>query len=142
MEEKVLIVDDDPDFLEALADRMRANGMNVTTSMSAKQAIEMTATQAFDAVVLDLIMPEMDGLETLEALKKTRPDLQVILLTGHATVTKGIEAMKLGAMDFIEKPADLKTITEKIKKAHARRMIITEKRTQEKIQKIIQEKGW
>ena len=142
MEEKVLIVDDEQDFLEALADRMRTGGMRVSTSTTAKEAIKMAEEEAYDAVILDLMMPEMDGLATLKVLRDKRPDLQVILLTGHATVEKGIEAMKLGAMDFIEKPVDLKALTERIKKAQAKRMIIAEKRTQEKIRKIMHQKGW
>jgi FixJ family two-component response regulator len=64
---------------------------------------------------------------------------QVILLNGHATVEKGIQAMKLGVMDFIEKPADLGLLTERIKKAQAQKLIIVEKKTEEKIRKIMAE---
>ena len=78
----------------------------------------------------------------LKVLKAKRPELQVILLTGHATVEKGIEAMKLGAMDFLEKPADLSQLTEKIKKAQAKKMLIVEKQNEDKIKKILEEKGW
>jgi FixJ family two-component response regulator len=66
----------------------------------------------------------------------------VILLTGFGTLEKGIEAMKLGATDFVEKPADLETLTQKIKNAHAKKMILVEKQTEEKIRRIIQEKPW
>lgn len=142
MSEKVLLVDDEQDFLEALAERMRARGMEVTTTTSAEDALKMAAEGTYDAIVLDLMMPEMDGLEVLKALKNRIPEIQVILLTGYATLNKGIEAMKLGAMDFIEKPADLKVLTEKIKTAHAHKMILSEKKLEEKIKKIIQGKGW
>ena len=142
MSEKVLLVDDEQDFLEALAERMRARGMDVTTTTSAEDALKMAAEGTYDAIVLDLMMPEMDGLEVLKALKNRIPEIQVILLTGYATLNKGIEAMKLGAMDFIEKPADLKVLTEKIKTAHAHKMILSEKKLEEKIKKIIQGKGW
>ena len=71
-------------------------------------------------------MPEMDGLETLKQLKEINPDLQVILLTGHGTIDKGVEAMKLGAMDFVEKPADFQELLEKIKKAKDKRMLLIE----------------
>ncbi|MEN8788851.1 MAG: response regulator, partial [Flavobacteriaceae bacterium] len=74
--------------------------------------------------------------------KEKKPESQVILLTGHATVDKGIEAMKLGAMDFLEKPADLSQLTEKIKKAHAKKMIIVEKQIEEKVKKILRTVGW
>ena len=142
MPEKVLLIDDEKDFLEALSERMEARGMQVSTTTSAKDALDRVEKGSYDAVVLDLMMPEMDGLETLVALKKKRPELQIILLTGHATVEKGIEAMKLGAMDFIEKPADLQALTEKIKKAQAQKMILVEKESEKKIKEIVLSKGW
>lgn len=128
MSEKVLIIDDEQEFTEALAERMTNRGMTVSTSSSAIEGLQSVEEQSFDVVVLDLQMPEMDGIETLKILKKKRPELQVILLTGHATVEKGIEAMKLGAMDLLEKPADMTTLTEKIKKAQAKKMILVEKK--------------
>jgi FixJ family two-component response regulator len=75
-------------------------------------------------------------------LKEKRPEIQVILLTGHATVEKGIEAMKLGAMDLVEKPADLSVLTEKIQKAQAKKMILVEKKSEEKIKNIMMNKSW
>jgi DNA-binding NtrC family response regulator len=142
MKEKILLVDDEKDFLDIMVERMSTRGMEVFTASSAAEAVRMIDKESFDAAVLDLMMPEVDGLEALKAIKTKRPDLQIILLTGHATVEKGIEAMKLGAMDLVEKPADLKLLTEKIKKAQARRMIIVEKKTEEKIKKIITSRGW
>ena len=142
MTEKVLLIDDEQDFLDALSERMRARDMEVTTSTSAAAALKKAEKESYDAIVLDLMMPEMDGLEALQQIKKNNPELQVILLTGHATVEKGIEAMKLGATDFLEKPADLKTLTEKIKNAHTKKMILVEKQTEEKIKNILAIKGW
>ncbi|MBW1722445.1 MAG: response regulator [Deltaproteobacteria bacterium] len=142
MPEKVLLVDDEEDFLDTLAERMRDRDMDVETTTSAEEALKRADEESFDAVVLDLMMPGMDGLEVLKALKKRNPDIQVILLTGYASLDKGIEAMKLGAMDFIEKPADLKILTEKIKEAHAQKMMLVEKKIEEKMKKIIQGKAW
>jgi DNA-binding NtrC family response regulator len=142
MEEKVLLVDDEAEFLDTLAERMRNRGMQVSTSMSAEEAIRTTETGDYDVVILDLLMPGMDGIQALKALKKKKPDLQVILLTGHATVQKGIEAMKLGAMDLLEKPADINELTEKIQKAKARKMILVEKKTEDKIRDILRSKSW
>ena len=142
MAEKVLLVDDEQDFLETLAERMRTRGMNVSTTTSATDAVKMAEAESYDAVVLDLKMPGMDGLEVLSAIKQRNPDIQVILLTGHATLEKGIEAMKLGAMDFIEKPADIQVLTEKIRQAQSQKMILVEKKIEQKIKKIIQEKAW
>jgi DNA-binding NtrC family response regulator len=142
MTEKVLLVDDEVEFVEPLAERMRARGMNVSTTTSPTDALARTENESFDAIILDLMMPEMDGLQTLEAIKKKNPDIQVILLTGHATVEKGIEAMKQGAMDFLEKPVDIKALTEKIQKAQARKMVLVEKKNEEKIRNIILNKAW
>jgi DNA-binding NtrC family response regulator len=142
MSEKVLLVDDEQDFLDSLAERMRARGMDVTTTTSAEEAIKKAETESYDAIVLDLMMPEMDGIEVLQAIKEKRPDVGIILLTGYATLDKGIEAMKMGAMDFVEKPADLKVLSEKIKEARAQKMVLAEKKLQEKLKRIIQGKSW
>jgi DNA-binding NtrC family response regulator len=142
MTEKILLVDDEADFLSIMSERMKARGMDVSTAASAKEAIQMAEAASFDAIILDLQMPEIDGLEALKVLKARNPELQVILLTGHATIEKGVEAMKLGAMDLMEKPADLRTLAEKIKKAQAKKMILVEKQSEEKIKKLIGGMGW
>lgn len=142
MSEKVLLVDDEVDFLNTLSERMRTRGMEVATSSSGVEALEKVEKEAYDVIILDLMMPGVDGLEALKILKAKKPELQVILLTGHATVEKGIEAMKLGAMDFLEKPTDLSLLTEKIKKAQAKKLLIVEKQNEDKIKKILEEKGW
>jgi DNA-binding NtrC family response regulator len=142
MPEKVLLVDDEKDFLEVLAERMAARGIEVTTATSAAEALLLVEAESFDAIIVDLMMPDMDGIETLKRLKIENPDSQVILLTGHATVEKGIQAMKLGAVDFLEKPADLSVLTQKIKKAHAQKMMVVQKRIEEKVKKIMGVKGW
>jgi len=139
---KVLLVDDEKEFVDLLGERMSARGMEVSSTTSAADALKIAEEQTFDAIVLDLMMPEMDGLEVLKNLKAKRPELQVILLTGHGTIEKGVEAMRLGAMDFVEKPADLDTLTEKIKKAQARKMILVERKVEEKLRDILTTKGW
>lgn len=140
--EKILLVDDDAEFTEVLAERMAARGLKVDTANSGQSAIDKAKAAAYDAIILDLSMPGMDGIETMKALLKGQPDLQVILLTGHATVEKGVEAVKLGAMDFLEKPADLQKLMEKIKKAKSQKMLLVENKIEEEITKILREKGW
>ncbi len=142
MTEKILLVDDEAEFREALSERMRARGMEVVSSASAREALQAVEQGSFDAVVLDLMMPGMDGLEALRILKQKDPKLQVILLTGHATVEKGVEAMKRGATDLLEKPADIETLTQKIKQASAQRMLLVSQEAEEKIKDIIASKGW
>lgn len=142
MSEKILLIDDEVDFLSAMAERMEARDMKVSTASSAKEGLEKAMAGSFDAVILDLRMPEMDGIETLKKLKEKNPDLEVILLTGHATIKDGIEAMKLGALDLLEKPADINALTEKIKTAQAKKMLIVEKKNEEMIKKIMATRGW
>jgi DNA-binding NtrC family response regulator len=142
MDEKVLLIDDEQDFMDVLAERMRNRGMQVSTTTSPIEALDKAAEENFDAIILDLMMPEMDGLEALTRLREKNPDLQIILLTGHATVEKGIEAMKLGALDFLEKPIDLQALNAKIQEAKAQKMLLVEKRTEEVIKHILAGKGW
>jgi len=142
MADKVLLIDDEKDFLDALAERMQTRDIDVTKSTSAKDALKKVEAGSYDAVVLDLLMPEMDGLEALKILMAKDPKLQVILLTGHATVQKGVEAMKLGAMELLEKPTNFDTLMDKIKQAKARRMVLVSKESEEHIKKILSDKGW
>ncbi len=106
------------------------------------EALKMLENESYDAVLLDLMMPEMGGIEALQIMRKKQPEIQVIFVTGHPSVSKGVEAIKLGAMDFIPKPVDMNELTEKIHHAKASRMILVEKRSQEKIRKILTDKGW
>lgn len=133
MNEKVLLVDDEKDFLEVMGERLMSRGIDVTTSASAEDALEQIEKDIFDAVILDLQMPVMDGIDTLKKIKARHPEIQVILLTGHATVEKGVEAIKSGAMDLVEKPADLEVLGEKIKKAHKKKMLIVDKTSKERV---------
>jgi DNA-binding NtrC family response regulator len=140
--EKVLLVDDDAEFTEVLAERMGTRGLKVDTVNDGPSAITKAKDVSYDAIILDLAMPGMDGIETMKTLLKKQPDLQIILLTGHATVEKGVEAVKLGAVDFIEKPANLENLLGKIKKAQNQKMLLVENKIEDKITKIIREKGW
>jgi DNA-binding NtrC family response regulator len=141
-DEKILLVDDEEEFTRVLSERMKNRGLKVDTALSGPEALEKAEGESYDAVILDLLMPGMDGIETLERLLKKRPELQVIILTGHATVKTGIDAVKMGAMDFIEKPADIKELMEKIKEAKTKKMVLVEKRMEAKIKELIKSKGW
>ncbi len=141
MPEKVLLVDDEKEFLEIMSERMTARGMEVTTAESATEALSILEKQTFDAVLMDFQMPEMDGLDALKAIKNLKPELQIILLTGYATTEKTVEAMKIGATDFLEKPADLEALSKKIKNAKTEKMLIVEKQTEDKIKDILERYG-
>lgn len=125
---KVLLVDDEEEFCEILSERLGHRGMKVNTANSGEDAVATVEEHNFDAIIVDLAMPGIDGIETLRQIKEKRPDLEVIMLTGHATVQSSIEAMKLGADDLLEKPVDLDTLMEKIKAAKHKRMLVMEKK--------------
>ena len=137
MKEKVLLIDDEADFVETLAARMRNRDMVVTTTTSAVEALERDDMDTYDAIILDLQMPHMDGLTALEKIKQRNPKLQVILLTGQATVEKGVRAMKMGAMDLMEKPADIEALSRNIKEASNRKMVLVKEESEEKIKEIM-----
>ncbi len=141
MSEKVLLVDDEEDFLEIMAERMRARDMIVETCTSAEEAFKKIASENFDAIILDFMMPGVDGMRALKEIKAKSPESQIILLTGHATIEKSVEAMKAGATDFLEKPADLKALEQKIKDASTKRMVIVEKQAEERIKDVIRRMG-
>ncbi|HDL04389.1 MAG: response regulator [Candidatus Zixiibacteriota bacterium] len=139
---KVLIVDDEEDFRDILSQRMMARGFNVDTAESGPRAIEMIALQEYDAVILDLAMPEMDGLETLSRLLEKQPALQVIMLTGRGTIQQGVEAVKKGAADFLEKPAEIETLVSKVEAAHTKKTDRFEEELNKKITDITKKKSW
>ena len=141
-EAKVLIVDDEEEFSQALAERMRMRGLSVEIAANGQEALEKVESGVFDAIILDMVMPGMDGMETLKKLKEKKPEFQVILLTGHASLDKGVESIKMGAMDFLEKPADLESLTKKIKEAKAKRLVLVEKAQEDYIKDILSKKGW
>jgi len=117
----VLLVDDEESFVEFLSKRLTTRGMQVSTSLSGEAALEQLRSRAFDVVILDVRMPGMSGVETLRELKKLRPDTQVIMLTGHASIESGVEGMKLGAFDYLVKPCDIEVLTKAIHEAHSQR---------------------
>lgn len=142
IEASVMLVDDEEKFLDVLSDRLGARGLKVNTVTSGEDAIDEVEGKNFDAIIVDLAMPGIDGIETLRRIKEKRPDLEIIMLTGHGTVQSGVEAMKLGAEDFLEKPVDINVLLEKIAEAKHKRMIVLEKKHEKELKDIIKSKGW
>ena len=138
----VLLVDDEEQFLDLLSQRLEARGFKVDSVAGGEEALEKVQSDDFDAIVLDLAMPGIDGIETLKRIKESKPELQIIMLTGHATIKSGIEAMKLGAEDYLEKPVDLNELLQKIGTAKSKKALLVEKNRQEDVKKIIKSKGW
>jgi len=117
MSEKVLIVDDEKDFLDILAERLAARGMDVSTTTSAEVALNMVEEKPYDVVIMDFMMPAMDGFKALKLMKAKQPEIQIIFLTGNVPDEKRREVEALGVLGVIEKPPDLKDLIQKIKKA-------------------------
>jgi len=142
LEGNVLLVDDEEQFLDVLSERLETRGLHVNSVTSGEDAVDKIEDKNFDAIVVDLAMPGIDGIETMKRIKEKRPDVEIIMLTGQGTVKSGIEAMKHGAEDFLEKPVDLNVLLDKISKAKHKRMIVMEKKSQEEMKKILKSKGW
>lgn len=117
----IMLVDDEEDFVEMLDLRLKEIGENVVTAYNGSECLNVLETQDIDVVILDVKMPGMDGIEVLQAIKKQYPLIEVIMLTGHGTIEIAIEGMKLGAFDFLFKPADFDELTEKLNQARQRK---------------------
>lgn len=139
---KVLLVDDEEQFLKALSQRLTGRGMKIEAVNSGEDALRQAKGKDFDAIVLDLVMPGLDGLEVLKQLRQENPDLQIIMLTGHATVEKSVEAIKQGAVELLEKPVDMDKLLKRIGEAQRQRVILVEKKAEERVQDILKSKGW
>ena len=139
---KVLLVDDEEDFLKTLAERLETRGLKVTTAASGEDALASIEGQEFDLIVLDLAMPGLDGLETLKRVKVLQPEAEIIMLSGQGSIKTSIEAMKLGACDFLQKPVDMAALLDKISEAKEKRMLMLESKSIKEIEKILHTKGW
>ncbi len=139
---KILLVDDEEEFTSVLSERLGNRGYDVHTASDGMEALQKVKDVSYDAVILDFAMPGLDGIETLKLMLGKNPDLQVILLTGRATLENGVEAVKLGARDVLQKPADINKLIEKIKDAETERMLIFSRESEEKIDEILKSKGW
>lgn len=139
---KVMLVDDEKQFIEILSQRLETRGLKVIAVTSGEEALDMTDDLNFDVAVVDFAMPGINGIETLKQIKEKRPDIEVIMLTGQGTIQSGIEAMKHGAIDYLEKPVDLNILMEKIRLAKRQRMLALEKKSAEEVRNILKSKSW
>lgn len=118
MEIKILIVDDEKDILDALKTHLELSGYQVDTSDSATQALERFKKEPYHIVILDINMPQMDGITLLEKIKSDRPNTIVIMVTGYSSVTKVLNSWYSGASDYIMKPIqDLDQIDQTVDRA-------------------------
>ena len=119
---KLLMVDDEAKFLESISKRLALKNFDVTTAVSGKEAIESAEKGFFDVAVVDFQMPGMDGVQVLNALKERHKYLEIIMLTGHATVDSAVECTKLGAFKYLEKPYNFEKLVEVVKEAYEARL--------------------
>lgn len=118
---KILMVDDEVKFLKAVSDRLSIKGFDVTTASNGDEAIQAANQGGFDVALVDLQMPGIDGTQVLKILKQNHKFIEIIMLTGHATVDSAVECTKLGAFKYLEKPYDFEKLVEVLKDAyHAR----------------------
>lgn len=124
----ILLVDDEKLVRSVMADMLNKNGILVTEASSGNKAMGLFAGRLFDAVLLDMIMPDMDGIATLKELKKINPDVPIIIVTGYGNVATAVEAIKLGAYDYVEKPVDENRIILTIHRATEKKRMETKVR--------------
>jgi DNA-binding NtrC family response regulator len=124
---RVLFVDDEVDFLDTLLKRMRKRRVNVSGVKSGEDALEWLSGNIADVVVLDVRMPGMDGIETLRAIKKLDPLVEIIMLTGHANLEVARKGMELGAFDYLMKPVDIDELLYKVQDACKKKSIHEQK---------------
>jgi DNA-binding NtrC family response regulator len=138
----VMLVDDEVPFVDTMTKRLSKRNLDILAAYSGQEALEMLATTgSVDVVILDVKMPGMDGIETLREIKQTHPLVEVIMLTGHATVETGIEGMKLGAFDYLMKPCDIDQIMAKVQEAKTKKSQHEEKITKARINEIALRRG-
>ena len=124
---QVLLVDDEVEFLETLIKRMKKRNVDITGVKSGEEALIALDQNQVDVVILDVRMPGMDGIETLKEIKKRYPLIEVIMLTGHASVEVAVQGMELGAFDYLMKPMNIDELLYKVEDAHKNKLIQEEK---------------
>ena len=118
---RVLIVDDEKDFVEMLSIRLDETGEKVWGAYNGKECLDIFEKQNIDVVILDIKMPGMDGIDVLKIIKQRYPLIEVILLTGHGSAETAVQGMKLGAFDYLLKPADFSELRTKLHEARKRK---------------------
>jgi two-component system nitrogen regulation response regulator NtrX len=117
MSESILIVDDEPAILNSLSKILEDEGYQVVVAKSGHEALKVISNEVPALVILDIMMPEMDGLETLKRAHEQAPQLQILMMSGHGTIETAVRAMRLGAYGFIEKPMTLENVVQQVRHA-------------------------
>jgi len=123
----VLVVDDEDEFREMIVKRLRKRDLDCEGAEDGAKAIEIIRRGHTDVVLLDVKMPGMDGIETLREIKRLKPLIEVVMLTGHASVDSGVDGMRFGAFDYLMKPMELDPLVKKLSEAYERKRIQQDK---------------
>lgn len=133
----VLLVDDEAPFVGTMTKRLNKRNLDVTTATNGAEALQVLEKNTkIEVVILDVKMPGMDGIETLKRIKKNHPLVEVIMLTGHATVETAIDGMKLGALDYLMKPCEMEVLMAKVQEAAAKKRAHENKIVEARIKEI------
>ena len=139
----VLLVDDETGFVETMAKRLAKRNLSVSTACNGNEALDKLKKEGTtEVVILDVKMPGMDGIETLKEIKKRHPLVEVIMLTGHATVESAIEGMKWGAHDYLMKPCEMELLMAKVDEAAAKKRRHEERIAEARIKEISAKRGY
>ena len=139
--QRIMLVDNEEGLCRMMEAVLMDQGYQVKSFTRPVQAVAEFSAGDYQLIISDIKMPEMDGLEVLQHIRNRDPEVPVIMITGHATLDSAVEAMKAGAMDVVEKPADLDALSEKIKKAHHKKAVIVQKQSQDKVIEMLKKYG-
>jgi len=117
----VLLIDDEKELVDVMKDRLELSGYTVTACYNADQALKEVQSEEYDVAIIDLIMPDTDGITAMQRMKLFRPLMECIVLSGEGTLRMAVEAMKQGAFEFLEKPCDNKVVTDLIDAAYTKK---------------------
>ena len=137
---RILLVDDETDFTDTMSQLLQTRGYRVTAVNGGESAIKALGQAGYDVMVLDLKMPGMDGMATLKEAKKLELFTETLILTGHATVDTALEAIKLGAYDYLTKPCDIDELVQKIQGAWKKKDVAEKQEISKKIDRIVEGK--
>ena len=133
----VLLVDDEVPFVETITKRLTKRDLEVSAALTGEDALSALAlSDQIEVVILDVKMPGMGGIETLQAIRKKYPLVEVIMLTGHATVESAIDGMKMGAFDYLMKPCNMDMLMAKVLEAAVKKRAHEEKIIEARIKEI------
>ena len=134
---KILLADDEKPFVETMTKRLKKRDLDVVPAHDGKEALAcLDKDEGIEVVILDIKMPVMDGMTALKEIKNKHPLVEVIMLTGHATVETGIEGMKMGAFDYLMKPCDMQQLITKVEEAAKRKRQQEQKIMEARVQAI------